>query len=98
LATFTSQFNRLEFLEGNYSTKILRGLLNTQLNPFISISNNIQYDTVSRVLGWQTRFRWIVKPGNDVYVVLLNNWSDLGDRFQILDRYVATKLAYTHRF
>jgi len=98
LATFTSQFNRLEFPQGNYSTKILRGLLNTQLNPFISISNNIQYDTVSRILGWQARFRWIVKPGNDVYLVLLNNWNNLGHRFQILDRYVATKLVYTHRF
>ncbi|MBI4471349.1 MAG: carbohydrate binding family 9 domain-containing protein [Acidobacteria bacterium] len=98
LATFNAQFNRIELPEGNFSTKILRAIVNTQLNPFVSISNNIQYDSVSRVLGWQFRFRWIVKPGNDVYVVLLNNWADLGDRFAVVDRYAATKLVYTHRF
>jgi hypothetical protein len=25
--------------------------------------------TQSAVLGWQSRFRWIVKPGSDLYFV-----------------------------
>ena len=61
LATVSGTFNRVELAEGRFSTKILRALVNTQLNPFISISNNVQYDSVSRLLGWQARFRWILK-------------------------------------
>ncbi len=98
LATFTSSFNRVELAEGEFSTKLLRAVINTQFSPFISLSNNIQYDSVSRVLGWQSRFRWILKPGNDIYVVLLDNWLDSGDRLTTLDRTAATKISYTHRF
>ncbi len=98
LATFTGQFNRVELAEGNFSTKLLRTVVNTQFNPFVSVSNNIQYDSVSRVLGWQFRFRWIIKPGNDIYFVWMNNWLDSGDRFTVLDRSAATKIVYTQRF
>ena len=97
LATFTSQFNRIELAEGSFSTKILRAVINTQFNPFVSVSNNIQYDSVSRVLGWQARFRWIVKPGNDIYFVWLNNWLDAGPNFTSLDRSAAAKVSYTVR-
>jgi hypothetical protein len=98
LATLTSSFSRVELPEGSFSTRILRGILNTQFGPFISISNNVQYDSISRVLGWQARFRWILKPGNDIYFVWLNNWLDSGDRMTTLDRSAASKIVYTHRF
>jgi hypothetical protein len=98
LATLSSTFNRIELPEGSVSTKILRAVINTQFSPFLSIANNIQYDSVSRLLGWQFRFRWILKPGNDIYVVWLNNWLDSGDRLTTVERSVATKLVYTHRF
>jgi hypothetical protein len=98
LAAFTGTFNRVELPEGKFSTKILRALVNTQFNPFISVSNNIQFDSVSRLLGWQTRFRWIVKPGNDLYFVVLNNWIDTGTQLTTTDRSAAMKLVYTYRF
>jgi hypothetical protein len=98
LATFSSSFNRVELPEGRFSTKILRAIINTQFSPFTSISNNLQYDSVSRVFGWQFRFRWILKPGNDIYFVWMNNWLDSGDRLTTLDRSAATKIVYTYRF
>jgi hypothetical protein len=97
-ATLTSSFNRVELAEGRFSTKILRAVINTQFNPFVSVSNNIQYDSVSRLLGWQFRFRWILQPGNDLYFVWLNNWLDSSERLTTLDRNAATKLVYTYRF
>ncbi len=97
-AALGASFNRVELAEGNFSTKTLRGIVNLQFSPFISISNNVQYDSVSRVLGWQLRFRWILKPGNDIYLVWLNNALDSGDGLTTLDRSLATKLVYTHRF
>ena len=98
LAQLTGQFNRVELAEGNFSTKVIRALINTQFSPFISVSNNIQFDSLSRLLGWQSRFRWIVKPGNDIYFVWVENWQDSDDRFTTLDRNAAVKLMYTYRF
>ena len=64
--------------------------------------NNVQYDTVSGVLGWQSRFRWIVQPGNDVFVIYTHNWLDdllePNQRFRTLDRRGAAKVVYTKRF
>ena len=59
-----------------------------------------QYDNVSRVLGWQSRFRWILTPGTDLYIVNTQNWLDdpLQNRFTSLDRRAATKFLYTFRF
>ncbi len=97
-AALGASFNRVELAEGSFSTKTLRGVFNAQFSPFMSISNNIQYDSVSRVFGWQFRFRWILKPGNDIYLVWLNNSLNSGDHWTKLDRSLATKLVYTHRF
>ena len=62
--------------------------------------NNFQFDSQSSVLGWQSRFRWIMKPGNDLYVVYNHNWLEQRqfDRFATLDKQFASKVLYTHRF
>jgi hypothetical protein len=98
LAQLTGQFNRVELAEGAFSTKVLRAVINTQFNPFVSVSNNVQYDSVSRALGWQARFRWITRPGNDLYFVWMNNWLDLDDRLRTVERNAAVKLVHTLRF
>jgi hypothetical protein len=53
-------------------------------------------------MGWQVRFRWIRRPGNDLYVVYAHNWNEVlraGERrFATLDNRLATKLVYTWRF
>ena len=97
-ATLSASFNQVELAEGNCSTKVLGAIVNLQINPLVSISNNVQYDSVSRILGWQSRFRWITNPGNDFYLVWISNLLDSGDRLTTLDRNAATKLVYTHRF
>ena len=88
----------MELAQGQFSARVLRAVVNTQFSPFISLSNNIQYDSVTRLLGWQMRFRWIVQPGNDLYFVWLNNWFDDGTRLLTTDRSATTKLVYTYRF
>ena len=98
LATMTASFSRIELPQSTLETKLLRAIVNTQFNPFMSISNNIQFDSVSRVLGWQFRYRWIVEPGNDLYVVWLHNWQDTGSELTTLSRSAALKAVYTHSF
>jgi len=98
LATLTAQANRVDLPETRFTTRILRALVNTQFGPFVSLANNLQYDSVSGVLGWQVRFRWILTPGNDVYFVSLNNWIDAAGGYRALDRNTATKIVLTRRF
>jgi hypothetical protein len=92
--------SRVELDEGSFTTRLYRLILDNQFNPRVYIINNIQYDSVSRVLGWQARFRWILAPGNDLYLVYQQNWLDDPVRGTLgtLDRRAATKLSYTHRF
>ena len=95
-----SQWNRVELPEGSFTTKLYRFTSETQFSPFIGVVNNIQYDNQSAVLGWQSRFRWIVKPGSDLHLVYTHNWLEdpVADRFSSLDRRFASKVLYTHRF
>ena len=95
------EFNSVDLLEGQFQTKLYRMIADTQFSPFIYLVNNIQYDSVSRVLGWQSRFRWILKPGSDIFVVYTHNWVDPVDPaspFTTLDRRAAAKAVYTKRF
>ena len=98
LASIESEWNRLHLAEGAFSTRVFRSIVNAQFSPWISVGNNLQYDTVTRVLGWQGRFRWILRPGNDFYIVYSHNWweSTPGTR-STLDRRGVTKFVYTHR-
>lgn len=96
----TAQWNRIRLAEGQFETRLYRLVAETQFSPFIALVNNLQFDSVSRVLGWQSRFRWIMRPGSDLYIVYTHNWQDdpLLARFATLDRRIASKVLYTHRF
>ena len=65
----------------------------------MSWQNLEQYDNESRLLSFQSRFRWILKPGNDVFVVVNRGWVKTFDRSfeSIFDR-ASSKLQYTFRF
>jgi hypothetical protein len=96
-----AEHNQLELAEGRFDANVFRVTANTQVSPWISLVNNLQYDTVSRELGWQMRFRWIRRPGNDLYVVYTHNWNEIQvpeRRMATLDTRLATKLVYTLRF
>jgi Domain of unknown function (DUF5916) len=96
----SAEWNRVDLDEGRFETKLFRVIPELQFSPWISWVNNVQYDTQSAVLGWQSRFRWIVKPGSDLYFVYTHNLVDdpLENRFNTLDRRAASKVLYTHRF
>jgi hypothetical protein len=99
LINVDNEWIRTELEQGSFSTSVLRLNVNNQFSPWMSVVNNLQYDSVSRILGWQFRYRWIVKPGNDLYFVYSQNWlDDPSGSLTALDRKAATKLLYTHRF
>ncbi len=85
--------------EGNFNTSLLLVRLRYFFSPMLSIQNFVQYDTDSRNIGLQSRLRWILKPGQEVYFVLNHEWKENEmDRFEALRTDVRAKVNYTFRF
>jgi hypothetical protein len=100
---FTTSFrieqNWLDLKEGEVDTSLVVYRLDYNFTPFISLANFVQYDTDSRNIGLQSRLRWILKPGNEFFVVFNNNWQENElDRFESAQTRFRVKLNYTFRF
>ena len=100
LVTLQSEWNTVHLPEGTFDTRVYRVIADTQFSPWTYLVNNIQFDSVSANIGWQSRLRWILKPGNDLYLVYTQNWHDdaVLDRFVTLERRGAAKFVYTYRY
>ena len=77
---------------------MIRARLNLYLTPDISWSNFIQFDNVTDVLGINSRFRWIVDPGNELFVVLNQTYDRDGSSLRVTSSELTTKLGWTFRF
>jgi hypothetical protein len=101
LFTVATEWNKVQLAEGRFYTRLYRGMSELQFSPFMAWVNNVQFDTQSAVLGWQSRYRWIVRPGNDIYFVYNHNWLDdplTANKFRSIDNRLSSKLLYTYRF
>jgi hypothetical protein len=88
--------------EGRFRTRLALYRLDYAFNPGLSLANFIQYDTDTRNLGLQSRLRWMVKPGNEVFFVINHAWQyttyDRYDRLESILTNARVKLNYTFRF
>jgi hypothetical protein len=87
--------------EGNFTARIITSNIGYAASPRLSFSNLIQYDNRSRNLGWQSRVRWTLQPGNDFFFAFNQGWirEDPGTRrFRVEDTKVSAKLQYSVRF
>jgi hypothetical protein len=91
--------NQVELPEGRFHMQILSLQADYNFSPNVSWTNLVQYDNESRILGFQSRFRWILKPGNDLFLVLNRGWYRTFSHYfeSSFDRLTA-KLQYTFRF
>ena len=60
--------------EGNFTARIFTSNVSYAASPRLSFSNLIQYDNRSRNLGWQSRVRWTLQPGNDFFFAFNQGW------------------------
>ena len=85
--------------EGDFNTTLALVRLNLFFTPKVSLTNFVQYDTDSQNIGLQSRLRWILKPGQEFYVVFNHQWQeDVFDRFVSLTGDLRAKVNYTIRF
>ena len=71
------------------------------VSPYLTFFNLVQFDNRSKNLGWQSRVRWIVRPGNEVFIVFNQGWiqdDSGGYRFRAADRNIASKVQDNFRF
>ncbi len=61
--------------EGKFKEHVYQLKLDYYFSPDLGFMNYIQYDDVSHVLGWSSRFRWEITPGNFIYFVYNKNWE-----------------------
>ena len=91
--------NQINLEQGKFYTPIFSAQAAYNFSPDISWSNLVQYDNASRILGFQSRFRWILTPGSDLYLVMNRGWLRTFDRDFISTYDQGTvKLQYTFRF
>jgi len=102
---FTISFNTNQTFaslpEGNFIARIFSTNIAYSVSPFLSFANLIQFDNRSGNLGLQSRVRWTLEPGNDLFFIFGQGWvQDIsgGYDFRQQDSRLATKLQYTFRF
>jgi hypothetical protein len=89
--------------EGHFVARIGTANINYAASPSLSFSNLVQYDNRSRNLGWQSRVRWTLKPGNDLFIAFNQGWvqeeaDNRNLRFRAQDSKVSGKFQYSFRF
>ena len=90
--------NDVSLVEGRFYTVVHTFAFTYNFSANVSWANLLQYDNESRIAGVQSRFRWILKPGNDVFLVMNRGWYRSFDG-RYLPNYDkgSVKLQYTFR-
>ena len=96
---FRGERNDVSLDQGDFFVQLFSTEVGINLSPNLMWASLLQYDNESRILGCQGRFRWILKPGNDLYFVINSAWLREPDHSYLstFDS-AAVKLQYTFRF
>jgi len=90
--------NHVELPEGDFTANIYQVNANILFSPDITLYNFLQYDNASKKAGMQSRFQWILKPGNEI-IVAWNSRFIKNDGPVFLDESaLQLKLKYNIRF
>ena len=65
--------------EGRFNENVYQIKADFFATPDLGFMNYIQYDDVSRELGWSARIRWRISPGNEIFLVYNKNWERTWD-------------------
>jgi hypothetical protein len=87
--------------EGRFIARIFTSNVSYAVTPRLSLSNLVQYDNRSRNMGWQSRVRWTLQPGNDLFFAFNQGWIEEDGRtlrFRTQDSKVSAKFQYSFRF
>ena len=98
------QVNKVRLPQGSFDANLYEVETDWSPSQWISATGQLRYDDQTQLVGLFARLRWILKPGNDLFLVYSHNWQNLGlnildDRNLItLSRGGSVKMNYVYRF
>ncbi len=92
------QTSAVDLPQGSFTTTIAQTSINFLFSPEMTLNNYIQYDNATDVVGLQSRFQWIVKPGNEIILVWSSRFSEPEGSWVMTDGAARIKLKYNIRF
>lgn len=81
-----------------FVVRLARVRVRVAFTPDISWNTVVQYDNVSEDLAFQTRLRWIIKPGREFFVVVGQDLDLKPGDFRVRETNPAAKARWTFRF
>jgi hypothetical protein len=84
--------------QGNFDFALTRLSLDFNLTPRLMWQNFVQHNSVTKTLGWNSRLRWEMSPGNIFFLVLNQGWEIRDGSFVPQITNFTTKLRWTFRF
>ena len=90
--------NNVILPEGDFTARIYQLNMNILFCPSITLYNYFQYDNATEKMGWQSRFQWIVKPGNEIILAWTSGWTKPDNTIVMNESALRLKLKYNIRF
>ncbi len=92
------EYNDVDLPEGDFDVHIARARVRFMFTPDLSWTNFIQWDNVSKSMGINSRVRWIVEPGSEIFFVVNQAFDTEGSRFDSTFTEFTSKVGWTFRF
>jgi hypothetical protein len=92
------QWNDISLDTGDLETWLASGRINFYFSPQVSWENLVQYDTQSKTVGLNSRFRWAFRDGQEIFVVFNQNVEADDLDFTIARTEMVTKIGWTFSF
>ncbi|MCA9294653.1 MAG: carbohydrate binding family 9 domain-containing protein [Phycisphaerales bacterium] len=83
---------------GEFQTEIASMRLDAAFTPDLSWANFIQYDNFSSTVGINSRLRWTLQPGQDIFVVLNQSFDAERRSVALVGTDLTLKVVLTLRF
>ncbi len=90
--------NDVHLDQGDFLTRVIRARATVQFSPQLSWSTYAQYDNVSETIGINSKIRWIVTPGSEMFFVVNQGIERDDDSYAFTETDVTAKLGWTMRF
>ena len=89
--------NNISLPDGKFTANIFQLNANILFSPNVTLYNYFQYDNASNSAGWQARFQWIIKPGNEIILAWTSNFNKPESAYVMDESAVRLKLKYNIR-
>ena len=90
--------NDIDLPGGDFITRLARLQMNIAFSTAVTWNNTVQYDNVSDALGINSRIRWELRPGDEVFFVLNQGFDAEDGRFRSLSTELTFKFGLTFRY